>query len=380
MQKKLIKYNICCLLILTLLTSNFSVYAKADDIILSDDIVVYYDKEQQEILDKINYLGQLKAKAAAIKEYFNLSENTEIELNLYESVLSDIETVRSELIELGAKPSAETLETFKFSEPISIQGVLIDDFESFENTFDGAFDLWGVSQTVTASYGTYNTYDIIIQDYPNNTILTTSISQNGSAGYDLYASNPSLVDVMVGRLDDILFETIKKSFVNNIPVISTLYRGARMLRSVQSVTDEITPNAPVSVNGLSQMYKILCTATSSVHYIYVRPSGGTWQHTYSTNTVYLNEQHIWAMSFATGNGRTETYPGTEDYSTTLTPSEWSLRLTNAITAYRNNKSLYHDVINEYSFNVVNGNTSEEAFCLDIICPITYNDLIRYGVQ
>ena len=382
--------NICKLLIVSLLMCTFTSPAYAEPIIdgniSADDTVVYYDKEQQEILSKIDYLGQLKAKAVSLKEYLELDPE-KIDLsknNVYGAILSEIDNVRAELISLGAKPSTETLENFKFSEPISVQGILIDDFASFENTFEGAFDLWGISQTVEASYGTYETYDIVIQDYPGNAILSTHIRQNGVAGYDIYAENSSVSDVVYGEVGSIMFEKIAELVVDEVPGLRTIYNGAQILGSLQSISDGITANDAITGDGLGQSYRINCTATSTVHFIYVRPIGvSSWQHTYSANTIYLDEWHNWAMTISIGNGRTKTNTGSKDYSTNLYPNRWSYRLTDAITAYRNNRSLYHNVYDEYTVNVVkvdNGSITREAFIIDIKCPITYNDLVRYGVQ
>lgn len=377
--------KLCRFLSITLsffvLVGVFSISTSADDLITDSDVAVYYDETNRKILDKIDELGQLKSKASAIKEYYELNEHPDVKLDLYEKILAEIGYVRNELVALGAEPSNEMLASIKFDSPIMVQGVLIDDFADFEYTFGDAYDLWGVSQTVNASYGTFYTYEIIIQDYPNQDILSTSITQNGAAGYDIYAQSSSVLGVVTGYLGNISFNKILGSIYENIPVFSTIYDGLQILQSLQSVASDITANDAVTVNGLSQSYRIHCIATSTVHFIYVRDTvTSPWQHSFTTNSVHLNETHIWAMNFAIGNGQTRCIPGNKDYSTTVYPNRWAYRLTNAITAYRNNKSRYYDIIEEYTIDVENNGVTREAFSISVTCPLTYDDLIRYGVQ
>ena len=40
------------------------------------------------------------------------------------------------------------------------------------------------------------------------------------------------------------------------------------------------------------------------------------------------------------------------YDTTIYPTNWGFRLTNAIGAYRNNKSLWHEITDEYTISVI----------------------------
>lgn len=379
-MKKILR-GFSAVIVMTLIFNVFSINNAANDIAASENgSAYYYNERENEIFEKIELLAELKAEALAVKEFWNLDEYPDMQLIDYEELLDEIESVRSELIALGAKPSEEVLSSIKFDNPISADGVLIEDFAGFERTFDGAFDLWGVEKTVNASYGTYYTYDIMLQDYAGNDILSTKIRQGNSHGYDIYASSSSVSSLMLGELGELLFEKTVEKVVENVPVIGGLYRGAQILQTLKSISNEVNDDYTVS-SGMSKSYRIYCTTSPTVHFVFVRNStNSAWQHSLTTNTAYLKETHYCYMTFSVGGGRIESHSGEKDYSRTVLPDRYNYRLTDAITAYRNGNSLYSNVIDEYTITAVKNRVSRDIFSIDIACPITQADLIRYGVH
>lgn len=350
--------------------------------ISTDEESVMYTKEQNEIFAKVEELGLLKAKLLADMDRAGVDDTSlKAYSDLFSDTLKEIETLRTELIEMGAKPSKEVLSSIKMERPMKVNGVLIDDFSDFEYTFGDVFDLWGISQTVNASYGTYYTYEIMIQDYAGKKILASSVSQNGSKGFDLYNTGANLSDVVYGALSSIVIEKLAKTIGQSAPIINTIYSGTQILETVLSANSNIQPGQAVTTEGTSHEHRIFVDLAPTVRFIFVRDSSNAaWQHTFTTNTVSVLEKQRWYHVFPIGNAQFESSSGEKDFNTTLFPDKYAYRLTNAITAYRNNKALYYDNVTEYTVNVKKGGTTKKAFSVDVTCPMDEFDLIRYGLQ
>lgn len=376
----------CLSLALTLAVAVGLMPISASDISLSDELSIEYQytDEQERIFERIEELGRLKAKAAAVKEYLmsiGSDESLVYRIDSYSDIADEIQEIRDELIELGAKPSTEMLSMLELSEPISVNGVLIDDFEDFEYTFGEAYELWGVPLTVNASYGTFNTYEVLIQDYDGNDKLSTSVYQNGSLGYDIYSQKSSVASNAVGAIGEILFEKVYDSITNALAETSLVFKGAQLLSSILSVNSSINSSYTITNNGLGQAYRIYCSAEPTVHFVYVQDADTKkWHHTLTTNRVSIDETHYFYISLSVGNGNLDHVSGEKDYSTMLVSDRYAYRVTDAITAFRNGLSRFDNVITSYSVYVENSSGSKEAFTLGISAPLDFNDLVRYGVE
>lgn len=358
----------------------------ACDISLSDELSIEYQytDEQERIFECIEELGRLKAKAASVKEYLmsiGTDESLVCRVDSYSDIADEIREIREELVELGAKPSEEMLSMLELSDPISVNGVLIDDFEDFEYTFGEAYELWGVPLTVNASYGTFNTYEVLIQDYEGSDKLSTSVYQNGSLGYDIYSQKSSVASNAVGAIGEILFEKLYDTITNSLTEVDLLFKGAQILNSILSVDSSINSNCMITDNGLGHTYRIYCSAEPTVHFVYVQDADTKkWHHTLTTNRVSIDETHYFYISLSVGNGNLDHVSGEKDYSTMLVNDRYAYRVTDAITAFRNGLPRFDIVITSYSVYVENSSGSKEAFTLGISAPLDFNDLVRYGVE
>ncbi len=284
---------------------------------------------------------------------------------------NNVNSIREELINMGAKPSTEELSALKFETPVEVNGVLIDDFADFEETYGDVYDLWGVSRTVEASYGTYYTYDVMIQDVNGGNRLGTSVSQGGRPGWDLYAAGSSAADLIETEINNAAFDRIVECAVAGLKYSNVISGAYSTLKSILSMIGGIDADDPVTVEGHTKSYTIFCDISPTIHFVFVRDSlTGPWQHSLTTNTAAVMETHDVYM-VVSQNG----YPHilddeTYSYEKTLIPDDYGLRLTNAISAYRYDKSLYIDSLCGYTIVVKAGtadNEGEEVFTLEITC-------------
>ncbi len=348
---------------------------------ITDDIAkVDYSTENLEIYEKIEELAQAKTEANHYKNRHGIVEpNVD---PVYEELKSNAENIRNELIAMGAKPSEEELMSLEFAEPMTVNGVLIEDFAEFEAVFGDLYDLWGVSQTVNASYGTYYTYDVIIQDKTGGENLASHISQNGSAGWQIFTEDSSVAGILADNLETAVFERIVEYGIEGAKYSNPLSKAYTLVKAVISLFSDIDSSEPITMSGTSKSYIIFCDIVQSVHFVYVRDSSSSaWQHTLTTNTANVKETHdIYIIISQKGSPH---IVSNEDvvYDKTLYPENYVYRLTNAIKTYRNGKSIYVDTISGYSVVVKESSSADDytkVFDMDILCPEDRDDLFRYG--
>lgn len=132
------KFLSLLLVFATLFTCSVGIHAT--DIIVENPQEVLYTPSELAIFEKINKLGKAKAVVLQYKNEHNLSDDNGD--RVYLALLDEANSIRNELIAMGAKPSSEELESLRFT-PVEINGDLIDDFADFEETYGGVYDLWG---------------------------------------------------------------------------------------------------------------------------------------------------------------------------------------------------------------------------------------------
>ena len=195
-------------------------------------------------------------------------------------------------------PDAETLGLIMADTPFS-KGGDVDP----ESAFGGAFDVWGVPYTVETSYGTFNTYQIIIQGRERVDRLAASVYQNKFFGYDLYAKNSGVVSEMSGLIGGILFEKESVLTVKSSPETEVISKDAELFEALKSLDDTMTADKSVSDKGLGQSYRIYCSAVPTVTFVCVQDDATkVWRHTLTINSVAIDETHQFYMSFAKGRG------------------------------------------------------------------------------
>lgn len=253
----------------------------------SVDFSVNYTAEQELIFEKTAALAALKAKAVTAKAHLGISDDSEYIFPEYEGIIDEIKALKAELIGLGAVPDAETLGLIMADTPFS-KGGDVDP----ESAFGGAFDVWGVPYTVETSYGTFNTYQIIIQGRERVDRLAASVYQNKVFGYDLYAKNSGVVSEMSGLIRDILFEKESVLTVKSSPETEVISKDAELFEALKSLDDTMTADKSVSDKGLGQSYRIYCSAVPTVTFVCVQDDATkVWRHTLTINSVAIDETH-----------------------------------------------------------------------------------------
>lgn len=273
---------------------------------------------------------------------------------------------------MGAKPDKEMLSSIHFDSPLRFNNVLIDDFSDFEDTFGEAFDLWGISQTVNAPYGTYETYDILIQDRVGNEILSTHAAQGGREGWDLFAAGSSVADLIEDEINNAVIDRMVTHAITGSLCDEFLTGAYSVFKSILSIVGGIDPDEPITVQGNTKSYIIYCDIVPTIHFVFVRDTASKpWQHSLTTNTAAVLEKHDIYIVVAQ-NGRPYAIDDEEIvYDKTLFPDEYGCRLTNAIQAYRYDKALYIDSLVGYTLVAKKNRTDsadKEIFYMDIPCP------------
>lgn len=247
----------------------------------------------------------------------------------------------------------------------------------------------GGSRTVNASYGTYYTYDIMIQDITGGKILSTSVSQNNRPGWELYTTGSSLGSMINAEINSAAFDRMVECAVAGLKQSKWINGAYSALKSLLSIVNGINPNAPITVTGNTSSYVIFCDIVPTVHFVFVRDSSnGAWQHSLTTNTAEVLEKHEWYYVISQNGSpivvdSDDGAAGPYRYEEHLSQDSFKFRLTNAISAYRYNRSLYTDIQSGYTIVVKEGTADldgEEAFTLTITCPENQFDLFRYALQ
>lgn len=232
--------------------------------------------------------------------------------------------------------------------------------------------------TVETSYGTFNTYQIIIQGRERVDRLAASVYQNKVFGYDLYAENSGVVSEMSGLIGDILFEKAAFLTVKSRPETEVISKEAELFEALKSLDDTMTADKSVSDKRLGQSYRIYCSAVPTVTFVCVQDDATkVWRHTLTINSVAIEETHQFYMSFAKGRGGVSHVSGEKDFSRIIDHPESAHRLYDAVAAYRGGQSGYDNVIKSYVFRIQNDGGAKKAFRLEIPAPLDFNELILY---
>lgn len=376
-MKKVISF----ILSIVMIISCAAVSSTASDIITETQYEVLYTREQLAIFDKIDDLAVAKAAVLQYKTMHNLTDNNND--NVYSALVANANSIRDELIEMGAKPSTEELASLKFV-PVEVNGVLIDDFADFEETYGAVYDLWGVEHTVNATYGTYYTYDILIQDVSGGEILSTSISQNQRPGWELHTSGSSISSLIESEINSVAFDRLVECVAAGLGYTNIITGAYTTLKSIFNIVNGVNPNDPITVTGNTSSHIIYCDIVPTIHFVFIRDSlTGSWQHSLTTNRANVLETHKLYYVISQNGSPTTINDNSYSYDDLLLPEDYGFRLTNAITAYRYNHSLYVDKLSGYTI-VVKENMAdldgEEAFTLSITCPEDQFDLFRFALQ
>ena len=239
-----------------------------NDALVSDQILKPID-DKSNIYEKIDELAMAKTRANQYASMYSDFPGDKV----YSALLADIDRIRNELDQLGAIPSTEEINALFFQEPMQIQGVLIEDFTDFENTFGEVYDLFGISQTVNASYGTFYCYDVVIQDHENHGLLATHIRQGPSAGYDLYAEGSSVKNIIGEEIGKIFFDKAYDIIVSGSRYARILNAAKTALTTIIGMVDSTSPASAVTANGndYTVEYKDISYQLSANSNIYVTP-------------------------------------------------------------------------------------------------------------
>lgn len=375
------KKVLSCILSFVMTLSYATVSITASDIIAETQYEVLYSREQLAIFEKIDDLADAKAAVLQYKTMHNLIDNNND--YVYSALVANANSIRNELIEMGAKPSTEELASLKF-EPVEVNGVLIDDFADFEETYGAVYDIWGVEHTVNATYGTYYTYDIMIQDVSGGEILSTSISQNQRPGWELHTSGSSISSLIEDEINSVAFDRLVECVAAGVGHTNLIVGAYTTLKSIFNIVSGVNPNDPITVTGNTSSHIIFCDIVPTIHFVFVRDSlTGAWQHSLTTNKAEVLETHNLYYVISQNGSPIVINDNSYSYDDLLLPEDYGLRLTNAISAYRYNHSLYVDKLSGYMV-VAKANAAdvdgEEAFTLSITCPENQLDLFRYGLQ
>lgn len=369
------KKIIFCILSIVMILSYTTCGITASDIVTESQNEVLYTREQLAIFDKIDDLAVAKAAVLQYKTMHNLIDNNND--YVYSALVAEADSIRNELIEMGAKPSTEELASLKF-EPVEVNGVLIDDFADFEETYGGVYDLWGVEHTVNATYGTYYTYDIMIQDVKGGEILSTSISQNQRPGWELHTSSSSISSLIEDAINSVAIDRLVESIAAGVGHTNWTTGAYTTLKSIFNIVSGINPNDPITVTGNTSSHIIFCDIVPTIHFVFVRDSlTGPWKHSLTTNKAEVLETHNLYYVISQNGSPVVINDNSYSYDDLLLPEDYGFRLTNAISAYRYNNSLYVDKLSGYTV-IVKENAAdlegEEAFTLSITCPENQFDL------
>lgn len=349
------------MLILALLLNICSVSVNSGDIKTERDSSI--SSEYQAVYNKISELAQIKARINQYKHKHNITESEQEPV--YESLKAEADLICRELALLGAEPGEEALEQLHFESPVNINGILIENFADFYDNFRAVFDVWGVPGIVNNSYGTYFTYDIMIQDVTGGEILSSYIAQNGKAGWDLYSLSSTAVNLIESDTNSAVLDRIAEYGISTS-------RYTNLYSAIKSAFSSISPKSAVTVNGNSKSYIIYCDAVSTIHFVYVCDSPtGVWKHSLTTNTAAVLETHDIYMVSAK-NGRP--YLINESnvvYDDIILPHNYQYRLTAAVETYIHVDSVYKNSISGYSVSLKPCTADypvKELFNIEIICP------------
>jgi len=374
MQLHVVRRSMCCLAVffaVLLVACTASAPLEAADISTGNEIVLI-DPNAEAIYNKVEQLAHTKAAAQQYRTLSGLSHEEALSFSEYQDISVQEETLRTELIQMGAKPDAETLQTLFSSGSRRVNNDF--DLPAFLAMCGNAYDMWGVYQQVNASYGTYYTYEILIQDITGGSLLATHVEQNGAPGFEIFTTNgdTALQTAITEGFWNFAFDRLKKyeeKFDLPIPGLVYITRLRSALSFITNANELLLPNQAVTSSGHTKSYRIYCDAAPVLSFVFVKDSpNGEWVHTYTTNYYAIRETHDWYIVF-NQNGSLEALNDERTFNYTEYPDNYAYRLTNGITAYRNNDFYYHKQ-NRYSVvGVVPDVMAREVFLPEVYVPL-----------
>lgn len=348
---------------------------------LLDEELILETPQEMAINAKIKELGEVKA---AINSYVN---NNDVDVNLdqyYLRMMNTAFSLQEELTDLGADPDADKINEVMFSTPFMIDSILIDDFEDFERELGGWYDLWGVERTVNASYGTYEIYVITIQEYPGEGTLSTHIEQNGVDGWELHHSSGGIGDYICNEINNAVFDSAIGVIANGLSLSSWEKVVASSIKYLLFEASNIPTTNTITSMGSTRSHRIYCDTTTTVDFVFVKDTDGTWYHCSTANYISVYEDHHWNYSNVAYGEGTRNFTGNKAFSKTIFPDNYTYRTTQAITTFRTNKNLcYVNNIESYAVAVRpdrSSTVSRIAFTLYTACPENKADLFEYALS
>lgn len=257
-MKKLVRVA-ALMLSLSLLATVTSATGVAMDDVTNSDMVVVPSEREQAIEDLIEQRGELKAAL----------HTTDESSERYNDIMEQLSENQSALDELSAVPSMEMLSQLKIDVPdtmVASSNPLIDDFEDFYTTFGTAYDIYGLSNTINASYGSYDVYEIILQDNPNGNRLTSQITKNKDDMVKVLPSGNMSIDELVqseilkSTLSFMVDEIVSSS--NNALVEGT-YKAASLkidrfaYRYTDAISNYRSTSSSITYNVIDTHYVVL---------------------------------------------------------------------------------------------------------------------------
>ncbi len=333
------KYFRCALLCVLVLFLLFPLSACSLDL-QTETVSVRENPEAETLYKKLEELSRLKAAAhlhlhraslsAEDAENFTDSDFTELYLQM--------ESLRKSLLAEGARPSKAML-----AELLGKRAA--------ELSADGILDLWGIRREVSAAEESYEIYELFVQDCPFGDRLTVHLTPEGPRDdLDLFAA------YMPYEPQKIIAE--KFGFQDYKP------RNER-------IPDD---NSPYTASGHTMSYRVRCTVSVCMQYIFVRDSGGMWRHVYTTNYAAAAELHNWYFVYWE-NRDLQTESSARTFCLNQYPPRFADRYADALAAYRSG-TCRTNLLDCYNRIVSSPEESAVAFSLPLPCPVNTDTLRR----
>ena len=279
----------------------------------------------------------------------------------YQNITDSKEARRAQLRALGAVPTSEMLGELKITDNSFISELvadvsndiydfapfwmLIPDFAAFEAMFGNAWEMWGISTRVNTANGSFDTYEIVLQEW----VLNRSIRNTGTPGntnVNIYSNSNrfGLSMLQIGT------ELVVGSAVTAAGGAVGGPAGARAASILFPFLWNAVRNSIPIVNNAADLYYIQGRTVGTVRFVYVRPVGTTaWGGIRNAlNVATARQTHTLQWAYIR-NGQVRFDEDRWSFDRTIVPSDFSFRLTNAINAFRINSST-HSVITHYTID------------------------------
>lgn len=364
-MKKLVRVA-ALMLSLSLLATVTSATGVAMDDVTNSDMVVVPSEREQAIEDLIEQRGELKAAL----------HTTDESSERYNDIMEQLSENQSALDELSAVPSMEMLSQLKIDVPdtmVASSNPLIDDFEDFYTTFGTAYDIYGLSNTINASYGSYDVYEIILQDNPNGNRLTSQITKNKDDMVKVLPSGNMSIDELVqseilkSTLSFMVDEIVSSS--NNALVEGTYKVASFVIGVAHNVKEKLEGSQILDDNSTETTYHVFSGVNATMRFIYVKnTASNTWQHCHTVNEVHVSDTHVLRsllyQPVESGPNKYVTTMIDKSYSKKI--DRFAYRYTDAISNYRStSSSITYNVIDTHYVVLEYGNVGEILYSLPV---------------